>query len=51
VPAEVAGLVARREEARAERDFALADQLRDELAAAGWMVEDSPDGPIPRPIT
>jgi cysteinyl-tRNA synthetase len=36
--------VRRRDEARAGRDFALADQLRDELVAAGWLVEDGPEG-------
>ena len=37
--------VARREEARRGRDFALADRLRDELAAEGVIVEDTPEGP------
>jgi cysteinyl-tRNA synthetase len=43
-------LLARREAARAARDFATADALRDELAALGWEVRDSADGPalIPR---
>ena len=35
----------RREAARAARDFAAADRLRDELAAQGWQVRDSADGP------
>ena len=34
-----------REAARAARDFAEADRLRDELAAQGWQVRDSADGP------
>ena len=38
-------LAARREEARARRDFAAADRLRDELATLGWEVRDGPDGP------
>ncbi len=42
--AEVEKLVRARSEARAARDFAAADQLRDELAAAGVVVEDTPDG-------
>src|SRR6266550_406769 len=37
-PAEVADLAARRREARDAKDFAGADRLRDEIAAAGWEV-------------
>ena len=33
-----------REAARAERDFATADELRDKLAAMGWEVRDSAEG-------
>ena len=39
-------LLDRREVARAQRDFAEADRLRDELAAQGWQVRDSADGPV-----
>jgi cysteinyl-tRNA synthetase len=39
-----AELVRRRDEARGQREWALADQLRDELTAAGWVVEDSAEG-------
>jgi cysteinyl-tRNA synthetase len=38
-------LVAQREAARAARDFAAADRIRDELAAEGVAIEDTPDGP------
>jgi cysteinyl-tRNA synthetase len=38
-------LLVRREEARAARDWAEADRLRDELAAQGWQVRDSAAGP------
>jgi cysteinyl-tRNA synthetase len=38
-------LLERREAARGARDFAEADRLRDELAALGWQVRDSPAGP------
>ncbi|MCG8589688.1 MAG: cysteine--tRNA ligase [Proteobacteria bacterium] len=38
-------LVAAREEARARKDFAEADRLRDQLAAEGIAVEDTPNGP------
>jgi cysteinyl-tRNA synthetase len=44
-------LLERREAARAVRDFAEADRLRDELAAQGWQVRDSADGPQLVPIT
>src|SRR5918992_3559288 len=43
-PEEVRRLAAEREDARAARDFARADRLRDELAAAGWEVRDTPEG-------
>jgi cysteinyl-tRNA synthetase len=38
-------LMAKREEARAAKDFATADACRDELAARGWEVRDTPEGP------
>jgi cysteinyl-tRNA synthetase len=38
-------LLARRQAARDQRDFAAADRLRDELAARGWQVRDAADGP------
>ena len=44
IPAAIAALVTEREAARAARDFARADALRAELAAAGWEVIDGPDG-------
>jgi len=42
-------LLGRREAARAARDFAVADRLREELAALGWEVRDAPGGPELRP--
>jgi cysteinyl-tRNA synthetase len=42
--AEVRGLLAAREAARAERDWAASDRLRDQLAARGISVEDTRDG-------
>ena len=44
-PAEVVELSAARERARAARDYAEADRLRDEIRAHGWEVRDGPDGP------
>jgi cysteinyl-tRNA synthetase len=44
-PAELAELAARRREARDSKDFAEADRLRDEIAAAGWEVRDVADPP------
>jgi cysteinyl-tRNA synthetase len=41
----VEDLLAQRQEARARRDFAAADEVRNRLTAAGISVEDSPDGP------
>jgi cysteinyl-tRNA synthetase len=38
-------LMQEREEARASRDFARADALRDRLSEMGWTVRDSADGP------
>lgn len=43
-PADVRALAQRRSAARANRDFAAADALRDEIAAAGWRLLDTPDG-------
>ncbi|MHA6785716.1 cysteine--tRNA ligase [Pseudonocardia saturnea] len=41
----VTDLLAQRTKARAERDFATADEVRARLTAAGVSVEDGPDGP------
>jgi cysteinyl-tRNA synthetase len=42
---EAEGLMAEREAARAAKDFARADQIRDRLAELGWEVRDSSEGP------
>jgi cysteinyl-tRNA synthetase len=42
--AEVVALAEERERARAEGDFARADELRAEIAQAGWTVRDSASG-------
>jgi cysteinyl-tRNA synthetase len=41
---EAAELLRRREAARESRDFEAADRLRDELAALGYEVRDTPEG-------
>jgi cysteinyl-tRNA synthetase len=43
--AEVGELSAARERARAARDYAEADRLRDEIRSYGWEVRDGPAGP------
>ena len=45
VDALVAGLLEERAAARADKDWARADAIRDRIAAAGIAVEDTPDGP------
>ena len=42
--ADAERLLAEREDARAERDFDRADEIRDRLAAAGWEVRDTAAG-------
>jgi cysteinyl-tRNA synthetase len=41
----VQGLLEQRAEARAAKDFAAADAIRDQIKAAGIEIEDTPDGP------
>ncbi len=43
-PAEITVLAEQRWQAKKDRDFALADSLRDQIAAAGWKVLDRKDG-------
>lgn len=44
LPANIAKLVKQREEARENKNFKLADELRDELKKHGIAVEDTPNG-------
>ncbi len=44
-PQELLDLVALREQARREKDFAAADAARDRIAAAGYEIRDTPTGP------
>ena len=48
VPDDVAALASARDAARAERDWATADALRDELVSLGWTVEDAASGTVVR---
>ncbi len=41
---EVMSLLEQRKQARAEKDFAESDRLRDQISALGWMVQDSREG-------
>lgn len=49
-PEAVLARVLERQQARRDKDFAKADTIRDELAGAGWLVEDTSDGPRVKPI-
>lgn len=42
--AEVEALIVRRQQARKEKNWAVADRIRDELAARGIILEDTPGG-------
>lgn len=45
IPAEIVELAQRRAQARAEKNWALADELRDTLKEKGYQVKDTPQGP------
>jgi cysteinyl-tRNA synthetase len=49
-PPEIQALASRRLEAKKARDFATADRLRAELAAAGWSMRDGKDGSTLEPL-
>jgi hypothetical protein len=44
LPAEVLALLERRKQARAQKDFAESDRLRDAISALGWTVKDTKEG-------
>jgi hypothetical protein len=43
-PPEVLSLLEERKTARAQKDFAASDRLRDQISALGWTVQDSKEG-------
>jgi cysteinyl-tRNA synthetase len=50
VPEEVQALVRERDEARAARDYARSDSIRDQLTGMGWETMDTPEGTKVRPL-
>jgi hypothetical protein len=44
-PAEALALAAQRQSARDRKQWAESDRLRDQIAALGWTVQDTPQGP------
>jgi cysteinyl-tRNA synthetase len=50
-PEDVVGLAEARVAARAAKDYAESDRLRDAIAAAGWEVRDVPGGYELAPLT
>jgi hypothetical protein len=49
IPEEVERLVAQRQAARGDRNWAESDRLRDQITALGWLVKDTPTGPVVEP--
>jgi cysteinyl-tRNA synthetase len=44
VPAQVAQLAKKRENARREKNWKRSDELRDQISALGWEVRDTKEG-------
>jgi cysteinyl-tRNA synthetase len=49
-PTEIRDLLRLRLQARAAKNFQLADVIRDQLKAKGWVVEDTPQGQRAKPL-
>lgn len=49
-PAEVIKLIAERETARREKDWARADALRKKINSSGYALQDAPEGPRIKPL-
>lgn len=47
-PEEVKALITKREEARAEKNFKLSDELRDQIEKEGYEIMDTDSGPVAR---
>jgi len=45
IPSEIKKLLNEREKARKEKNFKLADEIREKIKAKGWTIEDSLEGP------
>ena len=50
IPADIQALADARAKARAEKNWAESDRLRDELAAKGWQVRDGKEGQTLKPL-
>ncbi len=50
VPEEIQALVNKREEARSNKDFSLADEIRQEIITLGYSLDDTSSGPIVKKI-
>ena len=46
IPKELKEMLARREAARASKDFKEADRIRDDIENSGYHVDDGPNGPV-----
>ena len=46
-PAELMDLIAQRTEAKKAKDWAKADQIRNQIEEMGYSVKDTPQGPVP----
>ncbi len=50
IPESIKKLVSKREKARKEKKFDVADQIRKRIKEHGWHVEDTPQGPVVKKI-
>lgn len=46
VPEEIRRLADQRQQARLKNEWALADDLRQQITRLGWMIQDTPSGPV-----